>query len=56
VEFQDVAGIRHAYGPAGIAEPPQPTFFTADTQMTLFTAEGLSRGYLRDCTIAGHPA
>lgn len=45
VEFLSLAEIRHRYGPAGITslvlDPNGKALFTDDTQMTLFTAEGL---------------
>jgi len=42
IEFQDIAEIRKTYGEAGIQNLVDPEF-TDDTQMTLFTAEGLLR-------------
>ncbi|GAQ83730.1 hypothetical protein KFL_001590180 [Klebsormidium nitens] len=41
VEFQNAHTIFATYGPKGITDLPQPGTFTDDTQMTLFTAEGL---------------
>lgn len=51
VEFMSQDQITRKFGPAGIQEFV-PTFgklgaITDDTQMTLFTAEGLMRGWLR---------
>jgi len=51
VEFLSLAEIRERFGPAGIAEFA-PAFgllgaITDDTQMTLFTAEGLLRATVR---------
>lgn len=54
IEFSSVHDIRRHYGPAGVAAFAKgewgPGVFTDDTQMTLFTAEGLVRaaGRLRD--------
>ena len=48
VEFWDIDRIRRKYGPDGIAayEPVEGfAIFSDDTQMTLFTAEGLILGY-----------
>jgi ADP-ribosylglycohydrolase len=49
VEFADMKEILETYGPAGITEPvPGAEGFseiTDDTQMTLFTAEGLLRAW-----------
>jgi ADP-ribosylglycohydrolase len=41
VEFWDLKGIRERYGTGGIQEPPDPAWFTDDTQMTLAVAEAL---------------
>lgn len=54
VEFMPLAAIRRQFGPAGIAEYA-PAYgrrgaITDDTQMTLFTAEGLIRAFLRSDT------
>ena len=51
VEFLDLPGIRARFGPNGI-EAPSPAYgrvgaITDDTQMTLFTAEGLLRAHNR---------
>jgi ADP-ribosylglycohydrolase len=47
VEFMELDGIRLQYGPQGITDyveyPGRIGEFTDDTQMTLFTAEGLLR-------------
>ncbi|WP_309234487.1 ADP-ribosylglycohydrolase family protein [Nocardia sp. XZ_19_385] len=47
IEFQSLAQIRSEYGPAGVTGflpgRPVPHRITDDTQMTLFTAEGLLR-------------
>lgn len=44
LEFMSLSEIHQEYGPAGLTAPPdQPLDFTDDTQMTLFTAEGLIR-------------
>ncbi|MGW4365187.1 ADP-ribosylglycohydrolase family protein [Nocardia takedensis] len=48
IEFENLGAIRHRHGPDGVTGflsgygPPQQ--ITDDTQMTLFTAEGLLRG------------
>lgn len=52
VEFMSAEEIRTCFGPAGIRDFA-PAFgrlgaITDDTQMMLFTAEGLMRGYLRE--------
>src|SRR5438105_3125646 len=48
VEFASIDAIRHRYGPAGLLEfPPDGGRITDDTQMTLFTAEGLIRARRR---------
>ncbi|MEV4242107.1 ADP-ribosylglycohydrolase family protein [Streptosporangium canum] len=49
VEFESLGGIRRRYGPAGVTEPVPDWrgnvgLITDDTQMTLFTVEGLIRG------------
>lgn len=45
VEFDDIATIRHRFGPDGILDPAlaygRIGAITDDTQMTLFTAEGV---------------
>lgn len=45
IEFQSLRMIREGYGPAGITDflKPAPQEITDDTQMTMFTAEGLLR-------------
>src|SRR5215472_8202011 len=48
VEFMSWAEIRRRFGPAGVTAPLSPARFTDDTQMTLFTVEGLIRGRVRD--------
>src|SRR5437899_794107 len=47
VEFLSLDGIRARYGPRGIVEPPTPALVTDDTQMTLFTADGIIRASTR---------
>jgi ADP-ribosylglycohydrolase len=54
VEFAPLAEIRERFGPAGIREYA-PVYgrlgaITDDTQMTLFTAEGLLRAHVRGAT------
>nr|WP_062335621.1 ADP-ribosylglycohydrolase family protein [Herbidospora sakaeratensis] len=46
VEFDSLARIRATYGPGGIADLTDG-LVTDDTQMTLFTVEGLIRGSVR---------
>lgn len=41
VEFNSLHQIKDAYGPDGILEPPDPAYYTDDTQMTIALAEGL---------------
>jgi ADP-ribosylglycohydrolase len=41
VEFGGLDYIRYAYGALGIQEPPDPAFYTDDTQMTVALTEGL---------------
>ncbi len=53
VEFESRAAIRETFGPDGITDYA-PIYgglgrITDDTQMTLFTAEGLLRGWVRGC-------
>lgn len=54
VEFQSLASIRERFGPAGITEFARSYgrlgAITDDTQMTLFTAEGLLRAQTRSLT------
>ncbi|MFD0347884.1 ADP-ribosylglycohydrolase family protein [Kitasatospora aburaviensis] len=50
VEFQQLHQIRGQYGRAGVTGLPSGgriAEVTDDTQMTLFTAEGLIRGFVR---------
>jgi ADP-ribosylglycohydrolase len=47
VEFLSWAQIRARFGPAGVTRPFRPSEFTDDTQMTLFTVEGLIRARVR---------
>jgi ADP-ribosylglycohydrolase len=51
VEFISLAEIRARYGPAGITDPDASreglVRITDDTQMTLFTADGLLRAMTR---------
>ena len=47
VEFSSWADIQRSYGPDGLREMPARAEFTDDTQMTLFTAEGLIRTSVR---------
>lgn len=48
VEFDSIDDIRRRYGPDGVAAfPPEGGWITDDTQMTLFTAEGLIRARRR---------
>src|SRR6476619_2179340 len=52
IEFDSIASIRRRYGPNGIVDYDEAYgrrgAITDDTQMTLFTAEGLLRGVARD--------
>src|SRR3954452_10054156 len=43
IEFATWRQIQQRHGPDGLRELPSPAEFTDDTQMTLFTAEGLIR-------------
>jgi ADP-ribosylglycohydrolase len=59
IEFQSLAEIRTAYGPQGVVDYV-PAYgrrgaVTDDTQMTLFTVEGLIRAQVRKDTGAWHP-
>ncbi len=51
VEFDSIERIRERFGPGGIAEPAEAFgrtgAITDDTQMTMFTAEGLIRAHVR---------
>ena len=53
VEFMKLSEIRERFGPKGIQEYEivygRRGAITDDTQMTLFTAEGLIRAYVRSC-------
>jgi len=49
IEFSDIERIRKKYGKNGILGHIQtPAEITDDTQMTLYTAEGLMRMYIRE--------
>jgi ADP-ribosylglycohydrolase len=54
VEFRSIDEIRAQFGPAGIAEPAEAYgragAITDDTQMTVFTADGLIRAAVRGRT------
>ncbi|MDT0310411.1 ADP-ribosylglycohydrolase family protein [Streptomyces sp. DSM 44917] len=59
VEFDSLAAIRERYGPAGVTDYV-PAYgrrgaITDDTQMTLFTVDGLIRAHVRRDTGAWHP-
>jgi len=41
VEFGGIDYIKYAYGSEGVKEPPDPAFYTDDTQMTVALTEGL---------------
>lgn len=61
VEFESLSRIRARYGPDGIQEfdPRAPGGLgavTDDTQMTLFTAEGVLRSTTARCADAGAPS
>src|SRR5215471_13543334 len=47
VEFLSWAGIQAKFGPDGVTALASPGRFTDDTQMTLFTLEGLIRASVR---------
>lgn len=47
VEFESLKAIKQRYGPSGITILPEPALISDDTQMTMFTAEGLLRAKLR---------
>ena len=51
VEFMSLDAIRKAFGPSGVSDYSfvygRLGAITDDTQMTLFTAEGLLRAYVR---------
>ncbi|MFJ7276014.1 ADP-ribosylglycohydrolase family protein [Kitasatospora sp. NPDC098663] len=56
VEFQQLHQIQQRYGPDGVTGLPAgagPVEVTDDTQMTLFTAEGLIRAFVRGWTGGG---
>jgi ADP-ribosyl-[dinitrogen reductase] hydrolase len=52
IEFMSAAEIRRTFGPGGIGDYSEAYgrrgAITDDTQMTLFTAEGLLRGFVRE--------
>ncbi|MEU3352526.1 ADP-ribosylglycohydrolase family protein [Streptomyces sp. NPDC037389] len=59
IEFDSLEAIRAAHGPAGVTDYV-PAYgrrgaVTDDTQMTLFTVEGLIRAHVRRDTGAWHP-
>ena len=43
LEFEKFSAIQNKYGPHGMQHPPKRLVVTDDTQMTLFTLEGLAR-------------
>ena len=47
VEFKRLAEIKQRYGRSGITTLPQPALISDDSQMTMFTAEGLLRANVR---------
>lgn len=57
IEFDGIDGIRARFGPQGITEPAgspaDPARITDDTQMTLFTLEGLIRAHRADSARSG---
>ncbi len=57
VEFSSWSAIQQEYGDDGIQEFPSDGLITDDTQMTLFTAEGLIRSQVRSACrgIANNP-
>jgi len=50
VEFLSWTEIGNRFGPGGVSAPARPASFTDDTQMSLFTAEGLIRARVRQRT------
>lgn len=50
VEFLSVEDIIRQHGPAGVIAPPRPALLTDDTQLTLFTADGYLRAWVRGRT------
>jgi hypothetical protein len=60
IEFSSLADIRAQHGPAGVTGYVpcygRPSAITDDTQMTLFTAEGLLRAYRDDAERRDVPA
>lgn len=55
VEFRSWAQIRAKFGDAGLVEPPERLVVSDDTQMTLFTADGLLSGMAAGRPIASEP-
>jgi ADP-ribosylglycohydrolase len=59
IEFASLSAIREQYGPSGLTDLisayGRRGAITDDTQMTLFTAEGLIRAHVRRDTGAWHP-
>lgn len=52
IEFDDIAAIRARYGPPGMVEPLRQVgrlVVSDDTQLTLFTQEGLNRARAAGC-------
>ncbi|AHI01801.1 hypothetical protein GCM10010174_87250 [Kutzneria viridogrisea] len=48
IEFLSIESIRGQHGPEGVTGPGASGLITDDTQMTLFTLEGLIRAHVRD--------
>nr|WP_112262774.1 ADP-ribosylglycohydrolase family protein [Lentzea terrae] len=47
VQYLGLADIQREHGPEGVLAPPKPALFTDDTQLTLFTADGYLRAWVR---------
>ncbi|KAA2262376.1 ADP-ribosylglycohydrolase family protein [Solihabitans fulvus] len=47
VQFLSSSDIQRQHGPAGVIAPPRPALITDDTQLTLFTADGYLRAFVR---------
>ncbi|HEV7908626.1 MAG TPA: ADP-ribosylglycohydrolase family protein [Pseudonocardiaceae bacterium] len=50
VQYLGWADIQRDYGTEGVLEPPRPALVTDDTQLTLFTADGYLRAWVRGRT------
>ncbi|PSL50686.1 ADP-ribosylglycohydrolase [Saccharothrix carnea] len=50
IQYLGWADIQRDHGPEGVLAPPRPALVTDDTQLTLFTADGYLRAWVRGRT------